>query len=135
LWSRALRLRGFGIARLQDAWVRERLGLGDAELLRDIRLLLEDGSQVVGATAYRYVMRRIGWAYPLFVASNLPLARQTFDWAYRAFARNRFRFSRACGLANGPQSKSSAGHSSNEHVTILSARTRRARIDVPVGLA
>jgi predicted DCC family thiol-disulfide oxidoreductase YuxK len=100
LWSRSLRRRGFGIAALQDTWVRQRLGLNEAELLRDIRLLLVDGRRVDGADAYRYVMRRIGWALPLYLASNLPLLRQAFDWAYRTFARNRFRFSRACGLAD-----------------------------------
>lgn len=119
MWSRSLRLRGFGIAPLQDAWVRERLGLSDSELLRDIRLLFEDSSQVAGAAAHRYVMRRIGWAYPLFVASNLPIARQVFDWAYRAFARNRFRFSRACGLATSGWSGDRLAEAENVSVGIL----------------
>ena len=103
LWSRCLRRQGFGIASLQDAWVQQRLGLSETELLRDIRLLLADGGRVDGANAYRYVMRRIGWALPLYLASNLPLLRQAFDWAYRTFAHNRSRFSRACGLAHGGQ--------------------------------
>jgi predicted DCC family thiol-disulfide oxidoreductase YuxK len=98
LWS-----RGFDIAPLQAAWVRERIGLSEAELLRDIRLLLADGRRLDGASAYRYVMRRIGWAFPLYLASTLPLLRQAFDWAYQTFSRNRFRFSRACGLANDPE--------------------------------
>jgi predicted DCC family thiol-disulfide oxidoreductase YuxK len=101
LWLRSLRLRGFDIAPLQAAWVRERLGLTETELLQDIRLLLVDGRRFDGAGAYRYVMRRIGWAFPVYLASNLPPLRQAFDWAYRTFARNRFRFSRACGLAIG----------------------------------
>jgi predicted DCC family thiol-disulfide oxidoreductase YuxK len=105
LWSRSLRSRGFAIAPLQAAWVRQHLGLSENELLRDIRLLLVDGRRVDGASAYRYVMRRIGWALPLYLASNLPLLRQAFDWAYRTFARSRFRFSRACGLANDPENR------------------------------
>ena len=30
--------------------------------------------------------------------SRLPLLNRIFDWAYRAFARNRYRVSRACRL-------------------------------------
>jgi predicted DCC family thiol-disulfide oxidoreductase YuxK len=107
LWSRSLRSRGFNIAALQAAWVRQRLSLNETELLRDIRLLLVDGRRLDGASAYRYVMRGIGWAFPLYLASNLPLLRQAFDWAYRTFARNRFWFSSACGLANGRHGRES----------------------------
>jgi predicted DCC family thiol-disulfide oxidoreductase YuxK len=43
-------------------------------------------------------MRRIWWAYPLYVLSVTPLLSRVFDRAYRNFAVNRYRFSRACGL-------------------------------------
>jgi hypothetical protein len=48
---------------------------------------------------YRHLMRRIWWAYPLFLLTCTPGLRQIFDWGYRTFARNRFGFSSACGLA------------------------------------
>lgn len=97
-WETALRQRGFAIAPLQDAWVKAKLGLPEAELLTDLRLLLADGSNLAGAAVYRYAMRRIWWAWPLYVLSLVPGLRQTFDWGYRTFARNRHRMSDACGL-------------------------------------
>ena len=98
-WASTLRKRGFEIAPLQEPWVRERLGFPDEDdLLLDFRLLLEDGRQLRGADAYRYVMRRIWWSFPLYVLSVTPLLRRLFDWGYRAFADNRYHFSRACAL-------------------------------------
>lgn len=82
--------RDFGVAPLQADWVRERLQLDDDELIADIRLLLPDGNQVVGADVYRHCMRRIWWAWPLWLFSILPIKRDVFDWAYRKFARNRY---------------------------------------------
>jgi hypothetical protein len=49
----------------QCEWVRQKLSVPQSELLQDLRLLLADGSQVRGADVYRFVMRRIWWAYPL----------------------------------------------------------------------
>jgi predicted DCC family thiol-disulfide oxidoreductase YuxK len=100
-WAGALSKRGFAIAPLQSKWVMQRLEMPndeDADLLIDLRLLLADGSQVRGADVYRYVMRRIWWAYPLYLLSVAPLLRGAFDWGYRTFADNRYRFSRACRL-------------------------------------
>ncbi len=97
-WARTLRRRGFGIATLQEDWVRDQLADSDVELLEDLRLLLIDGRQVRGADVYRYVMRRIWWAWPLYFLSILPPGRQAFDWGYRTFARSRFWVSQACGL-------------------------------------
>ncbi len=97
-WEGALRKRGFEIAPLQADWVQARLNLHDAELLQDLRLLLADGSQIRGADVYRYAMRRIWWAWPVYLFSVTPGFLNLFDWGYRTFAANRFRFSAACGL-------------------------------------
>lgn len=88
-FARTLERRGFRLAPLQADWVREQLRLEDEELLADIRLLLPDGRQVAGADVYRHCMRRIWWAWPLWLLSILPIKRNLFDWAYRTFARNR----------------------------------------------
>lgn len=71
-WESPLRRRGFEIARLQADWVRERLSLTEMELLRDLRLLLADGSQICGADVYRYVAKRIWWAWPIYLFSICP---------------------------------------------------------------
>ena len=108
-WAPALSKRGFEVAELQEAWVRRALNDDKSELLVDLRLLLPDGRQIRGADVYRYVTRRIWWAYPVYLASIAPLASGIFDASYRGFARIRYRFSSACGLKDpklaerGPQ--------------------------------
>jgi len=101
-WAPTLRRRGYDIAPLQAEWVRNRLEPSNSPLLEDLRLLLSDGIQVQGADVYRHLMRRIWWAYPLFLLACAPGLREIFDRSYRAFARNRFGFSKACGLAVRP---------------------------------
>ena len=100
-WETTLRKRGFAIAPLQSDWVVEQLNVSEEDLLFDLRLLLANGDQVRGADVYRYVMRRIWWSYPLYILSSLPLLRNVFDWGYRTFANNRYRFSRSCQLPPG----------------------------------
>ena len=98
LWESTLKKRGFLIAPLQSDWVAEKLHLSDKELASDFRLLLADGEQLAGAAAYRYLMRRIGWATPLYLLSILPVFRTLFDLGYRLFADNRYWISRRCHL-------------------------------------
>ncbi len=97
-WEETLRRRGFAIAPLQAPWVADQLRLPAAELVQDLRLLLPDGNRVAGADVYRYMMRRIWWAYPFYLLSIAPLLRVVFDWSYRNFALHRHAFSRTCGL-------------------------------------
>ena len=108
-----LRKRGFAIAPLQSDWVRECLKISPDEtldLLRDhLRLLLPDGRQVVGADAYRYVMKRVWWSYPIYLLSVVPLLRNVIDWGYRTFARNRYWVAKACGLPGASEAKRAGG--------------------------
>jgi hypothetical protein len=79
-----------------------RTGLSPAELLRDVRLLRPDGQLTSGPDVYRYIMRRIWWAYPAYLVSRAPVLRRLFDWGYRSVARHRQVISRRCGLATNP---------------------------------
>lgn len=97
-WEPTLRRRGFDVAPLQSPWVAERTGLSSEELLADLLLLRPDGSVVRGADVYREALKRIVWAWPLWVVSVLPIGRQVFDRAYRSFADHRYRISQACQL-------------------------------------
>lgn len=98
-WAPTLRRRGFEIAPLQEPWVRERLDTSsEDELLSDFRLLLSDARQLRGAEAYRYLMRRIWWTYPIYLLAVTPILRHVFDWGYRVFADNRYHISRSCRL-------------------------------------
>lgn len=100
LWEAALGRAGLRVTPLQSAWVKERLPLTDAELLEDISVLLDDGTVLRGPAAYREMMRRIWYAYPLWALSLIPGLRQLFDASYRLFARHRYRFSEACRIPN-----------------------------------
>ena len=97
-WGDTLRKRGFAVAPLQSEWLREKMTEPQDDLLLDLRLLLAHGRQVRGPDVYRHVMRRIWWAYPFYLLSIAARLRAAFDWSYRTFARNRYRFSRACRL-------------------------------------
>jgi predicted DCC family thiol-disulfide oxidoreductase YuxK len=101
-WGKTLQRRGFEIAPLQAGWVREKLGMDESELLQDLRLLLAGGELISGADTYRYAMKRIWWALPLYWFSVAPVGRRVFDFCYRKFADNRLKASAACGLANRP---------------------------------
>ena len=110
-----LRKRGFEIAPLQSKWVAERLNSSQEDLLSDLRLLLADGRQLRGADVYRYLMRRIWWAWPLYALSSAPLLRNIFDWGYRSFANNRYWFSRACRLPAAPEGRVDSADDTESH--------------------
>ena len=88
-WAPTLARLGLTVTPQQAPWVVSRLGLSPNAVLRDILLLFNDGRQIAGADVYRYVMRNIWWAYPLYVLSITPGLRQLFDLGYRVFADNR----------------------------------------------
>ena len=98
-WAPTLRRLGLECAPLQSDWVSAKVGVPEERLLRDLHLVLADGRVVVGADVYRYAMRRIRWAYPLYLLAIAPGLRRVFDWGYRTFAANRYRVSRACRLS------------------------------------
>jgi len=81
-WEKTLRKRGFEIATLQADWVRQKLQLNENDLLQDLRLLLATGDQTQGADTYRFALKRIWWAYPIYLFSIAPLGKNVFDWSY-----------------------------------------------------
>jgi predicted DCC family thiol-disulfide oxidoreductase YuxK len=96
---------GYDYAPLQSDWVHGHFGMPSSELLRDVRLLLPNGSNFVGADVYRHIMQRLWWAYPIYLLSCLPSMRQLFDLLYRMIASNRQLVSKACRLNSPKPSK------------------------------
>ena len=96
-WQPALNRAGFDTAPLQSPQFSADVDLNPPESW-DLTLLLPDGRRLLGADAYRHVMRRIWWAYPLYLLAITPGLRRMFDRGYRTFAQNRYCVSRACGL-------------------------------------
>lgn len=101
-WGATLERYGLAVAPLQSPWVEGRTGLKPSELVKEIRLLERNGRLHSGANVYRYLMRRIWWAYPLYLFSMAPGLRDVFDWGYRTFAQHRMRISASCGLPGSP---------------------------------
>ena len=97
-WEGTLRRRGFDIAPLQADWVAGKLHIVGSELTEDLRLLLPDGRNIQGADVYRFAMKRIWWAYPLYLFSVTPFFMSAFDRGYRTFAQHRHQVSRLCRL-------------------------------------
>jgi hypothetical protein len=100
-----LRKLGLHTAALQSPWVLERVGLAPEVLVQDVRLLHSDGRLTSGSEVYRYVMKRLWWAYPFYLLTLAPGLSHLFNWSYRTFARHRFKISDACRLAPPGQGK------------------------------
>jgi predicted DCC family thiol-disulfide oxidoreductase YuxK len=79
-----LERRGLALAPLQDPRVGALLGLPRADLMREMRFLLSDGSQSGGADAAVALAREIWWARPLVWMSIIPgvidLLRDGYRW-------------------------------------------------------
>jgi predicted DCC family thiol-disulfide oxidoreductase YuxK len=97
-WAPTLAPLGLTVTPQQAPWVASRLALAPESVLTDILLLFNDGRKLAGADVYRYVMRRLWWANPLYLLSIGPGLRQLFDLGYRVFADNRSRITAVCGL-------------------------------------
>ena len=93
-----LQPRGLAVAPLQDPRVAALLGLSHAELMREMRFLLSDGSQYGGADAVVALARQIWWARPLVWLSSLPGAMHVFRSAYRWIAARRSCFAVCCNV-------------------------------------
>lgn len=96
---------GYDYAPLQSDWLRGHFAIPSSELLRDVRLLLPNGSNLAGTDVYRHIMQRLWWAYPIYLLSCVPGLRQLFDFSYRLIASNRQLVSKACGLNSPIRSK------------------------------
>ena len=88
--------RGLGVAPLQDPRVFALLGLPPAELLREMRFLLSDGTQYGGADAAIAIAREIWWACPLVWLAKAPRMTDLLRRIYRWVAVHRHCSAEAC---------------------------------------
>lgn len=94
-----LQKRGLGVAPLQDPRVGALLGLSRAELLREMRFLLSDGSHHGGADAAVALAREIWWARPLVWLAKSPRIMELFRSGYRWVAARRSCAAETCSTA------------------------------------
>jgi predicted DCC family thiol-disulfide oxidoreductase YuxK len=98
-WRDTFERRGFEFEALQTAWVRETLGLGDAELLREMRVKLRDGRVFGGAEAIVELARHVWWARPLVWLARVPAVKRLLRAIYRGIAARRNCEGAACEMA------------------------------------
>jgi len=108
-WRGTLEGRGFEIIPLQTEWVRRRLDLPKEELLSEMRVLTPDGRVIGGAAALVHVWSKIWWAWPLWLAAQVPGAKWLLGRAYRWVAERRMCLSGTCSLHAHPTSKRGLG--------------------------
>lgn len=97
-WEKTINRTGYGIAMLQDKWVREKLNLPGELENRDIILLFADGRKLVGADAYIFGMKKVWWSSPAGYLFGIFPFRQATWLFYKLFNRNRFFVSKVCRL-------------------------------------
>lgn len=84
-----LQRRGLAVGPLQDARVAALLGLSEAELMREMRVLLEDGRQYGGADALVALAHEIWWARPVLWLAKIPGLMKLLRVTYLHVARRR----------------------------------------------
>jgi predicted DCC family thiol-disulfide oxidoreductase YuxK len=81
--------RGLAVAPLQDPRVGALLGMTRRELLREMRLVMTDGTHLGGADAAVALARQIWWARPLVWLSKIPGAMDLMRFSYAWVAMRR----------------------------------------------
>lgn len=107
-WGKTIKRTGYGIAMLQEKWVRDELKLPEELVNRDIVLLFADGRKLVGADAYIFGMKTVWWSAPAGYLLSIPPFKQATWLFYKLFNRNRFLVSRVCRLKPVIDSRNSA---------------------------
>lgn len=93
-----LEYRNLAIAPLQDPRVATLLGLSHENLMREIHLLMSDGTRYGGADAVIALARQIWWAQPLVWLAKIPGVMPLLRATYRYVAANRSCSSVSCAV-------------------------------------
>jgi predicted DCC family thiol-disulfide oxidoreductase YuxK len=95
-WRRRIAPADFAWRPLQSPGAGARLGLSDAELLPEMRVLLADGRILSGVDAWSVLCRSVWWLWPLGFLMALPGLRALAAAAYRWVSRRRACCRRRC---------------------------------------
>lgn len=98
-FRKTIEKRGFGLAALQDPRVAALLGLPTDQLLSEMRVVTTKNEIFGGAKAVVYLAGQIWWAWPVYVAAQLPGALRILSAGYRWFADHRHCSSSECSVA------------------------------------
>jgi len=97
-FGHALRTRRMQLVPLQTPGVAAVLGIGEDELMTEMRLRLTNGEVLGGADGMVEIARRMWWAWPLWALSRMPGAMRPMRAVYRWIARHRGCTGRVCAM-------------------------------------
>jgi len=107
-FGRTLARRKFTFVPLQSRGAAIVLGVSEDHLLDEMRVRLDDGAVLGGASAVAAMARRIWWAWPLWALSRVPGAMPLLNAGYRWVARNRHCLTDTCTIPRRAGSSDSA---------------------------
>lgn len=110
-WGGFFSRRGFHWLPLQTPGTAARLGMTEAMLREEMKLLRTDGRMLGGVDAWAVLLRSAWWLWPLGALLALPGARWLGGVAYRWVARNRHCLGGSCELPNHHPLDQSQNHS------------------------
>ena len=96
-----LNRRNLAVAPLQDPRVATLLGLSHENLMREMHLLMSDGTRYGGADAVVALARQIWWARPLAWLAAIPGVMRLLRAGYRYVAANRSCAATTCATSHG----------------------------------
>jgi predicted DCC family thiol-disulfide oxidoreductase YuxK len=89
-FAEVLRRRGFDLAPLQTAWVREQFDLAANVPPKEMIVITPEQKVFGGADGIVQVARQIWWAWPLFALAQIPGVMILLRAIYRRVAANRY---------------------------------------------
>lgn len=100
LLGRLFARRGFRWVPLQTDGAAERLRVSEADLRKEMRLLLPDGRSLAGVDAWIELFRSVWWLRLVAMALRLPGIHGIAGRAYAWIARHRYCLGGACDASN-----------------------------------
>jgi len=95
-WGALFARQGFLWLPLQTPGTAARLGMDEATLREEMKLLQADGGLFGGVEAWALLFRSVWWLWPLGALLGLPGARGFGNVVYRWVARHRYCWSGSC---------------------------------------
>ncbi len=87
---------------LQNQWVKDQLQLPPSELLKEMRVLTNQGFILGGADAILYIAKSLWWGQPLYLIAQIPGVKPLLYILYSFIAQRRHCINGACQMHRIP---------------------------------
>jgi predicted DCC family thiol-disulfide oxidoreductase YuxK len=102
VWGQVFGRRGFEWLPLQTPGAAGRLGLREAELLREMKVQLPDRRVLGGIDSWIHLFRSVWWLWPVGMLLSIPGFHRLGQACYRWIARYRYCMGGKCRLRASP---------------------------------